>query len=81
VFGAGTNDEYQLIQYLGYKGPSPYVKDIISCAKNYRQKGVEQAILLLHEYNLKSIGIHASNVSDANLLKEMVVKMITPTVD
>jgi DNA polymerase-3 subunit delta len=42
---------------------------------------VEQALLLLHEYNLKSIGVHASNVSDANLLKEMVVKMITPPAD
>jgi DNA polymerase-3 subunit delta len=78
VFGAGTNDEYELAKFLGYQGLNPYVKDIISCAKNYRQKGVEQALLLLHEYNLKSIGVYSSNVSDANLLKEMVVKMISP---
>ncbi len=81
VFGAGTNDEYQLAKFLGYNSLNPYVKDIISCAKNYRQKGVEQALLLLHEYNLKSIGIHASNVSEADLLKEMVVKMIVPAND
>lgn len=78
VFGAGTNDEYELSKFLGYQSLNPYVKDIINCAKNYRQKGVEQALLLLHEYNLKSIGVYSSNVSDANLLKEMVVKMISP---
>jgi len=78
VFGASTNNEYELSAHLGYKGLSPYVKDIINCARNYRQKGVEQALMLLHEYNLKSIGINSSGVSDAELLKEMIVKMITP---
>lgn len=77
VFGAGTNNENELAQYLGYKSSfSTYVKDIINCAKNYRQQGVEQALLLLHEYNLKSIGIGAVNTTNAGLLKEMVIKMI-----
>jgi DNA polymerase-3 subunit delta len=77
VFGAGTNNEFEISKQLGYAGPNPYVKEIIQCAKNYRQKGVEQAIMLLHEYNLKSIGIYASgNTSDASLLKEMIVKMV-----
>jgi DNA polymerase-3 subunit delta len=77
VFGAGTNNEDQLAQHLGYKNAyGTYVKDIISCARSFRQRGVEQAILLLHEYNLKSIGINSGNVSNAGLLKEMVVKMI-----
>ncbi|CAN5527104.1 DNA polymerase III subunit delta [soil metagenome] len=77
VFGAGTNNENQLAEYLGYKSAyGNYVKDIISCARSFRQSGVEQAILLLHEYNLKSIGIHSGNASNAGLLKEMVVKMI-----
>jgi DNA polymerase III subunit delta len=77
IFGANTNDENELAKMLGYNSAyGAYVKDIITCAKNYRQKGVEQALLLLHEYNLKSIGIGSSNVSDASLLKEMIVKMI-----
>jgi DNA polymerase-3 subunit delta len=77
IFGAGTNDEHQLAQYLGYKSAyGGYVKDIITCAKSFRQAGVEQAILLLHEYNLKSIGINSGNTTSAGLMKEMVVKMI-----
>jgi DNA polymerase III subunit delta len=78
LFGANTNNEFELAKVLGYNGPNPYVKDIIQCAKNYKQKGVEQAILLLHEYNLKSIGIFSSgtSTSDAELLKEMIVKMV-----
>jgi DNA polymerase-3 subunit delta len=78
VFGAVTNDEQQLAGYLGYKGLNPYVRDLINCARNYRQAGVEQALLLLHEYNLKSLGIGASGIDGAELLKEMIVKMITP---
>lgn len=77
VFGAGTNNEDQLAQFLGYKNAyGSYVKDIINCARSFRQRGVEQAILLLHEYNLKSIGINNGNATHADLLKEMVVKMI-----
>lgn len=77
VFGAGTNDENQLAVYLGYKNAfGNYVKDIITCAKSYRQKGIENALLLIHEYNLKSIGIGNVTTNDAGLLKEMVVRMI-----
>lgn len=76
VFGAGTNDEMQLAKKLGYNSLNPYVRDIINCAKSYRQAGVEKALLLLHEYNLKSIGIHSTGLSQGDLLKEMVVKMI-----
>lgn len=77
VFGAGTNNEFDISRQLGYNSPNPYVKEIIQCAKNYRQKGVEQAIMLLHEYNLKSIGMYTSpGTTDAALLKEMIVKMV-----
>ncbi len=78
LFGANTNSEFEMAKLLGYSGPNPYVKDIIQCAKNYRQKGVEQAIMLLHEYNLKSIGVYSNSTStsDAELLKEMIVKMV-----
>ena len=41
---------------------------------NYQ--GVETALLLFHEYNLRSVGINDIGTSDAFLLKEMVVKMM-----
>ncbi|HMP91335.1 MAG TPA: DNA polymerase III subunit delta [Phnomibacter sp.] len=78
VFGAGTNNEYELAKALGYRSMNPYVKDIITCARNFRQKGVEEVLLLLHEYNLKSIGILSHGQSDAALMKEMLVRMIYP---
>lgn len=51
-------------------------KDALTAAKKYGYEGVEKALLLLHEYNLKSVGVNAPATSDASLLKEMVVKMI-----
>jgi DNA polymerase-3 subunit delta len=36
---------------------------------------VERAILLLHYYNLKSVGVNDVGTEDASLLKEMVVKI------
>lgn len=48
--------------------------------KNYGFSGAEKIVLLLHEYNLKSIGINSA-VSGANadgeLLKELSVKIIS----
>lgn len=56
---------------------NPYAaKDALTALKLYGYEGVEKALLLLHDYNLKSIGVGSSNVSDGSLLKEMVVKMI-----
>jgi len=43
---------------------------------NYGYAGVEKILLLLHQYNLKSVGIQNSGAGDAELMKEMVVKMI-----
>ncbi|RYF84472.1 MAG: hypothetical protein EOO03_14755 [Chitinophagaceae bacterium] len=44
---------------------------------NYGYSGVERLLLLLHHYNLRSIGIGDSGSSGAALMKEMVVKMMT----
>ncbi|MEO7444203.1 MAG: DNA polymerase III subunit delta [Ferruginibacter sp.] len=43
---------------------------------NYGYDGVEKIILLLHHYNLRSIGIGDTGTEDASLLKEMVVKIM-----
>jgi DNA polymerase-3 subunit delta len=39
-------------------------------------EGSEKAILLLHAYNLRSIGINDSGVEDGELMKELVYKMM-----
>ena len=44
--------------------------------KSYGYEGVEKTLLLLHEYNLKSIGVNSLGVSGGSLLKELVVKII-----
>jgi len=44
--------------------------------KNYGYPGIEKMLLLLHHYNLKSIGIGDTGSSGAMLMKEMVVKMM-----
>ena len=54
-------------------------KDALAAAKNYGMTGIEQLILLLHEYNLKSLGINSSSDSKAYLIKEMVIKIINHT--
>jgi DNA polymerase-3 subunit delta len=44
--------------------------------KMYGYEGIERSLLLLHDYNLKSVGVNSNGTSDASLLKEMVVKMM-----
>ena len=44
--------------------------------KNYGYSGVERLLLLLHHYNLKSVGVGDSGTSPVSLMKEMVLKMM-----
>ena len=53
-----------------------FVRDYLQAAQQYSMATIERLLLLLHEYNLKSIGINDAGTSDADLLKEMVVKII-----
>ena len=74
IFGAGSNDEKQIASSLGI---NPYfMKDYMAAARNYNHPGVEKILLLLHHYNLRSIGVHDAGTSDAGLMKEMMVKMM-----
>ena len=73
-FGAGTTDEKQIAILIGV---NPYfMKDYTSAARNYGQLGIEKILLLLHEYNLRGIGINNTGTSDSELMKEMIVKMM-----
>lgn len=53
-----------------------YLKNYQQASKVYGYNGVEKILLLLHQYNLKSIGINSARVVDEALLKEMVMKMM-----
>lgn len=44
--------------------------------RNYGYEGMEKLILLLHHYNLKSVGIGDTGSSGPALMKEMLVKMM-----
>ena len=74
VFGAGTTDEKTVAASIGV---NPYfMKEYMQAARLYSYSGVEKALLLLHQYNLKAVGVGNAGTEDASLLKEMVVKMI-----
>ncbi|MBM3417274.1 MAG: DNA polymerase III subunit delta [Bacteroidetes bacterium] len=74
VFGAGTQDEKTVAATIGV---NPYfIKDYMQAARLYTYPGIEKALLLLHDYNLKSVGVGSLGTEDASLMKELVVKMI-----
>jgi DNA polymerase-3 subunit delta len=73
VLGAGTNDEKAIATAIGV---NPYfIKDYFSAISNYKYEGIEKILLLLHQYNLRSIGVNDSGTDNADLLKELVMKM------
>ncbi|MGQ0739785.1 MAG: DNA polymerase III subunit delta [Bacteroidota bacterium] len=74
VFGSGTADEKTVATIIGV---NPwFIKDYMQAAKLYTYPGAERALLLLHQYNLRSVGVGDANTEDASLLKELVIKMI-----
>ena len=75
IFGQQSNDEKQVAANIGVN--AFFVKDYMTTAKNYGFNGTENALILLHYYNLRSVGVNDTGTSDASLLKEMVVKMMS----
>ncbi|HEX5651638.1 MAG TPA: DNA polymerase III subunit delta [Chitinophagaceae bacterium] len=74
VFGAGSHDEKTVAAAIGV---NPYfIKDYMQAANLYQYEGVDRILLLLHSYNLRSLGVNDAGNSDASLMKEMVVKMM-----
>jgi DNA polymerase-3 subunit delta len=74
IYGLNSRDEKTIAASLGV---NPFfVKDYLKASQLYSYPDVEKLILLLSDYNLKSIGVRNSGTPDASLLKEMVVKMI-----
>lgn len=74
IFGMKDKSEAALKPYFYYNGNA--VKNALESANNYGYDGIERILLLLHQYNLKGVGVGDTGTSDASLMREMVVKMI-----
>lgn len=73
VFGV-EGDERTVATQIGV---NPFfVKDYIQASRHYGYPGVEKILLLLHQYNLKSVGVGSGSADDGSLLKEMIIKMM-----
>ncbi|MBC7720737.1 MAG: DNA polymerase III subunit delta [Pedobacter sp.] len=74
IFGLPDTNE-RTVATLFYNN-SFAAKQALQTVNNYGYNGVERILLLLHHYNLRSIGINNGSADDANLMKELVVKMM-----
>ena len=78
----------QLLQYHGLSDHSPknvasalrinpyFVGEFQIASRNYPMKRVSSIIAYLREMDLKGKGVGAYNISQADLLKELLVKII-----
>lgn len=74
VFTVPGRDERSVASALGV---SPhFARDYMQAAQRYGQQGIEKGLLLLHRYNLKSIGIGDAGTDDMELLKELLAKLM-----
>jgi len=74
IYTTPSSSEKGLAQDIGV--PEWKIKDYTGAARKYDSQSIEKNILLLHYYNLKSLGVNDGGTSDGQLLKEMLVKMI-----
>ena len=72
IFGTDQRDERTLAGVLGV--PPFSIKNYLTAARIYGYPGLERIMLLLYQYNLKSVGV-GSFADDASLLKELILKM------
>ena len=74
AFGAGVITEAAL-KPVFYNNPFA-TKQAMSAMKKHGLHGIEKIILLMQHYNLKSLGMDDAGTKDADLVKEMVSRMI-----
>ncbi len=77
VFQMGDKSE-RALRPMFYNNPYA-ARQALETVLNYSYKGVESVIMLLHEYNLKSVGVNSPALSDASLMKELAAKIINHT--
>lgn len=74
IFGMQNRSEQALMPL--FYGNFTAAKQALRTSNEYGEQGLEKILLLLHHYNLRSIGINDTGTEDAELLKEMVVKIM-----
>ncbi len=71
-----SKDEGSVSTVLG--GRNFFWKDYVATTTRYAYPEIEKLLLLLYEYNLRNLGINDNGTDDAELMKEMVVKIMAP---
>lgn len=74
IYSIPSRDEKSVATAIGVN--FYFVRDYLQTAIKFNNDQIEKVLLLLHQYNLKGIGINNAGSTDAMLLKEMVVKMM-----
>lgn len=74
VYGAGGADEAGLAAQLGV--PPYFVRDYTRGASMYTYAEVERALLLIHHYNLRSVGVGDVGTEDGSLLRELAARIL-----
>lgn len=74
LYGVSGGDDKSIAATLGV--PPFFLKDYKAAARNFDYAATEKALLILHHYNLKSVGIGTTGTSDASLLRELVIKIL-----
>jgi len=73
LFSTDATDDRTIAGQLGI--PPFSIRNYKEAARLYGYKGTELNLLLLHQYNLKSVGVGAASTDDSSLLKELIFKM------
>lgn len=88
IIGNLYNFYSNIILYHTLKGQSPqsiastiginpyFIRDYDMAARNYPLKHATRVISILREFDLKSKGLGANQISDSELLKEMIYKIL-----
>lgn len=73
LFGAQGDDKTVAMQ-TGIN--TWFLKDYKATATLYGFEAVQSSLILMHHYNLKSVGVNDTGTEDASLLKELIYKMM-----
>jgi len=53
-----------------------FVKDYSSASRNYSMKDISSKISILRDYDLKSKGLGVAKISNSDILKELIFKLL-----